>query len=1070
MTGEIGLLERPGQATQNLMLGDLPAGFQAMFQPGDLLPQERDAFLKKHGLDKSVWAPVFRLMTNPLLIVSLAAGFKFPVASAKNMFKVKNAVAGMTKRFPILGRLSSMQGLYRGTKVADDYTDVVTNIHLYRTEFNEKMSGLLRTFRSQAGKTPSSQEQMMISSWLDGLHRPLRGWEGTNGVLTMGKGATRVNVPSVGTLMPDLEAHMGRPLLQLAKGTREVFDDMWTKTFGSPKNRESIRRAMGRMKGGQDELTDVWREYLQNPRKIEHYYPHRLMTTEADFLAMFKNMTSEKQAVGAAARKTVRWVGPESHTRRSALMPSLVELDDLSRLKPGVVDKAQLERLKEVAKYRIVADAGGQGKLTVRSMQKLKESSYENIVSDWRGLMSEQEAISFRGSMEAAQPKQYSLKLMDTFNSYSQSMGSTFGWTVMGGGEKLQQHVRTLKGLGASGVEGAPYAKMRAEMLENTYIPLALGRGTFKNALKSQAWEQNMYKLASWVRTPKVRGVLGEDLAKTMHGHLTNARSAFSYVNLSQKAAGYFYLSTLGLNPASALKNVLQLVLTTGPTLGYKTTAMGLSAAMKKSHKYFASRFGAQKLSHEEAIRSAYPAFGKSGAAAAPITDEVMENSLKNIAGIQSLAPGKLVSTQKKISSAMMSLFTATETTNRLATWEGALIHAKRSKMPTEMAHKFATKVVAETQFLTGPQNTPYLLAGVNPLVRQLGQFPLRFLEFATHTAWNLGSAESSLILGKNPGTFARMIAGSIIALEAGREVGVDAGDALLTGAIPSFQKSREGDPFGGFPIVPPALQLGGAVATGLATQDFSALVRATPLAVPGGIAAMRVAGIMPADVVGETVAETGVQLSRFVGRGYADYQNPSPDGRIPVYTPQRTLKGFYTRWEILAQGLGIRQGDKVREENLMRTIIKGREQIQESRKDYLDARLRNDATDARSVAERFQIQFGFPLPVTEQDIEGMQLRRRVSRLERLVRTLPPGPARDQYVQLIASSLGSSGPALLGIDPALLGEPKPAREAARGNVSTQRSAPQSYRTGPFDSVDPARVGRQHLPDNSSFGF
>lgn len=1069
MTGEIGILERPGQAVQNVMVGDLPAGFQSMFQPGDLLPQERDAFLKKHGLDKSVWAPVFRLMTNPLLIVSLAAGFKFPVASAANMFKVKNAVAGMTKRFPILGKLSSMQGLYRGTKIADDYTDVVTNIHLYRTEFNERMSGLLRTFRSQTGKTPSSAEQMMISSWLDGLHRPLRGWEGTKGVITMGRGASRVNVPSVDTLMPDLEAHMGRSLLQLAKGTRQVFDDMWEKTFGSPQNREAIRRAMIRMKGSGDEMSDVWKEYLTNPRKIEHYYPHRLMTTEADFLAMFKNMTSERQAVGAAARKTVRWVGPESHTRHSALMPSLVELDDLSRLKPGVVDKAQLERLKEVAKYKIIADAGGQGKLTVRSMQRLKESSYENIVSDWRGLMSENEAISFRGSMEVAQPKQYSLKLMNTFNSYSQSMGSTFGWTVMGGGEKLQGHVRTLKALGGTKVEGAPQAKMRAEMLENTYIPLALGRGTFKNALKSQAWEQNMYKMAAWVRTPKVRGVLGEDLAKTMHGHLTNARSAFSYVNLSQKAAGYFYLSTLGLNPASALKNVLQLVLTTGPTLGYKTTAMGLSAAMKKSHKYFAARFGTQKLSHEQAIRYAYPDFGKSGAAAAPITDEVMENSLRNIAGIQSLAPGKLVSTQKKISSAMMSLFTATETTNRLATWEGALIHARRAKMTGKMATDFATKVVAETQFLTGPQNTPYLLAGINPMIRQLGQFPLRFLEFATHTAWNLGAAEAS-VLGKNPGTFARMIAGSIIALEAGREVGVDAGDALLGGALPSFQKAREGSPFGGFPIVPPAVQLAGGMAMGAATQDFSALVRGAPLMVPGGIAAMRVAGIMPADVVGETVSETGVQLSRFVGRGYADYQNPSPDGRIPVYTPQRTLKGFYTRWEILAQGLGIRQGDKVREEDLMRTIIKGREQIQESRKDYLDARLRNDATDANSVAERFQLQFGFPLPVTEQDIEGMQLRRRVSRLERLVRTLPPGPARDQYVQLIASSLGSSGPALLGIDPALLGEPKPAREAARGRGSSQRSARPSYRTGPFDSVDPARVGRQTLPSNSSFGF
>ncbi|KKL46835.1 hypothetical protein LCGC14_2341600, partial [marine sediment metagenome] len=36
----------------------------------------------------------------------------------------------------------------------------------------------------------------------------------------------------------------------------------------------------------------------------------------------------------------------------------------------------------------------------------------------------------------------------------------------------------------------------------------------------------------------------GKNLTNTMYEHLTNTQSAFSYVNVSQKAAGYFYLST----------------------------------------------------------------------------------------------------------------------------------------------------------------------------------------------------------------------------------------------------------------------------------------------------------------------------------------------------------------------------------------------------------------------------------------------------------------------------------------------------------------------------------------------
>ena len=1079
LPASLGMLDRPGQAAQQTLLGDLPAGFRAMFAPGDLSIKERDSFLKEHGLDKGPWGPVFRMLTNPLLIMTLALSYKFPVVKAGSMFKVQNMVGAMTKRFPIMGKLASMQGLYRGTGIPETYGGIVRDIWDFRSRYNGQMSTLLRQFRSRVGRDVTQKEQLMVSSWLDGLHRPLRGWEGTNGVITIGKGASRVELPAVGTLMPNLEAQMGRPLKQFAEGTRGVLDSINLETFGSPEKRETIRRAMSKMqKSGQaDEMSEVWAEYLKNPREIEFYYPHRLIRTHADFAAMMKAMTdksSSRQFGSAAGRRAERWVGPESYQRHNAMMPSLPELDILS--KSGLVNPVELNKLKEAAKFKVLSKARSEDVLSLGTLRKLESATFDEVRDNFAGVMSQREGLAFQSILAETAPKQYTLKLMTTLNNYTQSMGSTYGWTVRGGGEKLMDHLRDLKFVSKEGRLGAPYAKMRAKMLEETYIPIALGRGTFNNALKAQAWEQNMYQLAEWVKTPKVSRVLGKNLTSTMYEHLTNTQSAFSYVNVSQKAAGYFYLSTLGMNPASALKNTLQMVLTTGPVLGPVTTARGLSEAMRKSHKYFAVRLGAKKLSHDEAIRFAYPAFGRSGVASAPLTDEALENSLKNIVNIQSLGAGKVQTLSKKISASMMSLFTASETMNRLATWEGAMIHARRAKMTATQATTFAARIVEETQFLTGPQNTPYVLLGRNPLIRQLGQFPLRFLEFATHTAWRIGEGAVNPLTGKalnplgkfNPGTFARMVAGSIMAIELGRYLGVDASDALVGGALPTWE-DRKDSPFGGFPIVPPAVGIIGSLLKGATSGDFSSMMQSTPLLIPGGTGMMRAVGLLPPGVGGEI----GARAAKALGRTYADYNHPAPDGRIAVYTRQGTLKGFYTRWELLLMGMGIRYGDKVKEEELMTLLVKSRDSIRETRKDYMDARLRNDASTANTIAERFEKQFGFSLPVTEQDIEAMQVRRRVSRLEQLVRTLPPGEARDQYVQMIATTLGASGPALLGIDPALLGEPKPIREAARFGTPPPsgggRSRP-GYRIGPFDTVDPAKVGRQALPSNSKFGF
>lgn len=1072
LPADVGVLERPGQAAQQLMLGDLDAGMRAMFTPQTLTVKERNAFLKKHGLDTGPWGRLFRAVTNPVLLLSLALCYKFPVPSAENIFKVGNAIKGMTRRFPILGRLSSMQGLYRGTEVPGIFGTIIRDVRDFQSKYDGATVTALNRFKARAGRNITQREQLMAAAWLDGLHKPLRGFQGTRGVITIGKGESRRVIPAVGALLPNLERQMSPALRQFAGDTRVILNDMWETSFGSVKNREQLARVIRGLeqKGWADELSISMREFIEHPKKLKDYFPHRLLQSEEDFRQLMYAMTDAaglKAFARSAERKTMRWLGPEVHKREFGMLPSIQDLKGLGDL----VDRQQIIRLEEVVKAKVLTAARTEGNLSLQTLRKLDKYDLATIQEHYPKLMSRGEAEEFALIFANAKPRPYSLKLLPVLSSYRHTLSHTYSWTIKGGGEKITEQLHMLKTLGREDVPGSAYAKMRAQMLEDTYIPMALGRGTMQGAMKAQAWDQGMHQLAAWTQTPKVRKVLGESLSKTMAQQMVTNRGAFSYINMSQRAAGWFYLSTLGMNPASALKNMLQLVLTTGPVVGYKTAAAGLQEALRKSHKYFAARLGPRKLSHDGAIRFAWPEYGKSGVAAAPITDVVLLNSFENAYNIAALPTGKLKNVGQKISAAMMAIFTASETAVRLSSWEAGIIHAKRSRMPVEAAHKFAARLVEETQFLTGPQNTPYALVDKNPLVRQLMQFPLRMLEFATHTAFNLGvtdidpiTRKARNILGKNPGTFARMVAGSVLAMELGDASGIDMRSALLGGAMPTFQEGREGA-FGGFPLIPPAFQLAGSAAYGVATGDFGEAMRSTPLLIPGGISMFRSMGFLPGEA-----GVLGQRAAKLFERTYADYEQPAPDGRIAVYSGKGALKGFFTQWELIRMGLGVRAGDQATEQELMTMLTRNRDAIRESRRDYLEARLKNDADAAQSIAERFVRQFGFPLPVTEQHIEAMQVRRRTTRLEQMVRTMPPGPARDQFIQLIATELGASAPALLGIEPGLLGEPSPVREAARQPRPESPLGRRPYQTGPFDTVNPQTIGRQPTPRTGRFGF
>ncbi len=1061
---EVAITDRPGQAAQNLFTGNLPGVWRSLFQPKDLTELEKNRLLKRWGLADGPYKQVFETVTNPVLLLALAVSHKFPIPAGDNLFKLSKKVQSLGARVPVLRKMASMQSLFQGIRrpgsksdFVDEFGKVIADVNDFRSRHGSAYATHLEAFRQATGKLPSKRDQVIVSSWLDGLHKPLRGFQGKKGQIRIGSGETVITMDGVGTLLPGLEAKMGEPLLNLAKGFREVMDSQWKEVFSDVKGRKRILDAISRQKaaGFADETTDAMAAFLRDPKKVPDYFPRRVLQSEEDFrriISLLTESANQKNFAKSAGRKIQAWATPEVYKRQFQMLPDSQDLDLISDL----VDGNELAKLDGLIKGRIVHSAriAGVRNSTLRRMQDMP---LKEIEEKYPQVFQQAEAEKIAGILQEVRPRRYSLKLMPVVSQYNHTLAGTYSWTVKGGGEKMVQVLDDLKLRGRVDA----IARYQADILENTYIPTAMGRGTFRNAIRAQMYSQASQQLSVFVETNRpLRKLLGEKLTSQLSSGLKSSTGAFSFMNLQRKTAGYFYLSTLGLNPGSALKNTLQLLLTTGPVIGFRTAAAGLSEGFRKSHKYFAQRLGPRSLTHEQALRAAYPEFAEAGLVASPITEEVIQSTLQNAHDIAAL-PTKGVRLADKINRAMMAMFTASETTVRIATFEAGMIHARRAKMPVDAAIEFSRRLVEKTQFLTGPQNTPFFLLDKSPVIRQLTQFPLRMLEFATTTAFSLGSGainprtgKEMNLLGLNPGTFARMIAGSIITMELGETMGLNLGDALIGGALPTFQPA--GKVLAPLPIVPPFFQILGAAGIGLGSGDFTELMRSTPLLVPGGVSAFRVMGLLPPGAPG---AQVGQQAAKLFRRTFADYDAPAPDGRIAVYSGKGTLKGFFRPWELVKYGFGVKGGDLDSEQALLNTLVTQRDNIRVEKASYMEARFRNDAAGASQIKSNFLQRFGFDLPVSEKDMEGMQLRRQITRLEQVVRTLPPGEAREQMIQLIAATLGAKGQSLLGIDPALLGMSSPVRQAAR-TANVGRPAFSARQLSPLDEVNPQTIGRQ----------
>jgi len=584
-------------------------------------------------------------------------------------------------------------------------------------------------------------------------------------------------------------------------------------------------------------------------------------------------------------------------------------------------------------------------------------------------------ALDFVRGRIAANPNisQFSLRALPVLTTQAHALARMAAFTTSGLGGKIRaEAIRMEK-------TGGPNGKRLASVLNNTYLPLALGKKTQADINHALTWGTTMQATLGMMQDlSKQPGLIGK-----MGGKFRDLLLKNSSIRPGTEAAAYFFHSTLGLNPASAALNLSQSVATMG-LVGVTPVAEAMARVSSK----FAPLLGTlDDKVIRKILNKDFPEFVKSGLDPAPFIKEMLRAGKEF--RLNAAAPGAARKALEQFKEVSLFAFQRSELFNRLVAFEAGLIKATKDGLRSPVARRdFALKVTQATQFAGDPLlSAPEILLNVSPVLRQFTTFPLRAAELVGSTAQAIGSGAQSVrgnipfISGRNFGTLGRLSLAAGLLSEGSRQfVGTDLSRFSFSDALPT---PREFGAFAPFPVVPPILGLGGVLASDFVGDGGFEQTRrfGLPLLVPGGTALGR-------------LAETGLPgtrpIARFLGRNFADYQNPGPDGRVQIFNKKGNTVARLTPFQIHLRALGMPVGDLQAANELQGKLARNKEVTQQARRDFVGSILDNDYAKGRRLQETFESQFGVPLQIRQKDINRARQRRQSSMLQRQVKSLPP--------------------------------------------------------------------------------
>ena len=1023
----ISFFDRPDLALGNLLAGDLRGAGTALVAPEKLAPSklQRRLFgnLKDMAKDNPLLAGIMSVATDPLVIISLIMSAKFPIANAKDMFTYGKKFAGYAHKPGFLeGLFGRAERIFANTNIPKLMVRNVEESDKFTRLWHTRIAGAFEDFKKSTGHYPTHREHLLLGAKLDGLDKA-GSVAGVSAPLLAKKIQLSSGLQSLHDKLKGFFADFNKdvvvPLQQSEAGVKRLGKTAVAEkvaAFGKSLSEAGVRgnkrnelmaafkAKVGKVAPGAEAAARgrvLKKAGVSEMGGRDGFFPHSLIRSpemQRDFaLQLAEDAKGDVAAFRRASEASaVSQMSGHALPRQGALAPALAELEKVGKLNPKAI--SQLVARQKTQASNIWADvsqtvdrmvdqratdqffsADDAMSQVLKAAQKrgvILPSGHPMVRKGYNAFV-QGDFETFRSSMldavvkGARKHREYSLFTGNIVRNYVHSFTRPYVWLVQEIGKGFEALDPKMKFGKAVLRETGRLSSEGKRMMKSDYLPLMQGQVTEQQTVGMVRWANTRLKMLDKLRDGKgLAKVLPKKWRTKLTDMLTADRGPFGYINANNKLAGYFYYSTLSFNPASAFQNMMQPIITTAPMVGMQPFFKGLGSTVQKltgPKGYFTLR--GKGVAKEVAMGRVFPEYVKAGLSHSSLSQSILSETLEQAFQGASRMPAAGIIPGKggnlsRIKRMAMMLFSGSERFNRLVTFESGMAKAVKDGLAGGKARDFAATVVRATQFPAGPGQMPRVLLKLPAPWRQFMYFPIRYAGFL---------AESTLLGGKGKrdfGTMFRTLGASAAAYRIAKEgLGLDMSKSLALGALPLPE--YENSPFFPFPVVPPIASIGGNLIKAAATGDARPLERIAALAIPGG-----------------------VQLTRTIKTlhpKFAKYDQPTPDGRIPVFSQSGSLVGHHTKGQLMMRALGLKPADQVTEQNLMGYLTKHRDELREARRQYIDATMNGDIEEAQRIQDVFARTYPElgKIDVKKSDLEAARKRREMSRLQRMLKTLP---------------------------------------------------------------------------------
>lgn len=527
-----------------------------------------------------------------------------------------------------------------------------------------------------------------------------------------------------------------------------------------------------------------------------------------------------------------------------------------------------------------------------------------------------------------------------------------------------------------------------------------------------------------------LRGIVNPREEKKLADGLSIMESSVRDRRMINGITSYFYATTLGLNPISAIKNLFQPMLTTASSIGIGPTMKGYSVLRERLPRYgdtFRRNlrdlqvnpaipfFQRANLALEKAFHETFPELVHTGVRIDPRAFELSEAQV-----VEDMITGRTkFRSLDNFNRFLLQPFSQTEVANQVTSFFGAkeaLKDAMRQgviDLPVDPLHvddwlNFnAAMTVSSTQFRPGPGSRSYLQSMIPAPFRMFTSFPMRLANFFVDSTVRGAMTEQQLktadwigrmTRGRNLGTLARTYLIGRTLTEGMREgLGVDLSDALgimgpYTGLIESGKLMA---PLTMAPL--PSVFLG--MANFIGSRDVRDL---QPVELPG----------LGEIAFPKTLIPGGIAMTR-VARALRQWR---PDlGGFVDDDEQLMYKGDTT--DLVVKMLGI----PIEKERRLRSIIDqveaNRTRVREIRRAFATADRNFDVETMQKLDVQFREEFPEmgPLSLSNTDRKRYQQQSQITAVQRMLSTLGQrGRYLEQQVFEVDPDLIATEPAQVG--------------------------------------------------------